>query len=72
MIKTRTEGFLFLAGFIACIPIANGLIALEGFVSRRVFVFVPRDGTPRARLMPLVMPALSRASVDRHGLQDRP
>ena len=29
-------------------PIANGLIALEGFVSRRVFVFVPREGVPRA------------------------
>jgi Xaa-Pro aminopeptidase len=29
-------------------PIANGLIGLEGFVSRRVFVFVPRDGVPRA------------------------
>ena len=29
-------------------PIANGLIALEGFVSRRVFVFVPREGLPHA------------------------
>jgi Xaa-Pro dipeptidase len=29
-------------------PIANGLLALEGMVSRRVFVFVPRDGVPRA------------------------
>ena len=29
-------------------PIANGLIGLEGFVSRRVFVFVPRDGVPLA------------------------
>ena len=29
-------------------PIANGLLALEGFVSRRVFVFVPREGVPRA------------------------
>ena len=29
-------------------PIANGLLALEGMVSRRVFVFVPRDGMPRA------------------------
>jgi Xaa-Pro aminopeptidase len=29
-------------------PIAAGLMALEGFVSRRVFVFVPREGLPRA------------------------
>ena len=29
-------------------PIANGLLALEGMVSRRVFVFIPRDGLPRA------------------------
>jgi len=29
-------------------PIAAGLIALEGFVSRRVFVFVPREGLPVA------------------------
>jgi Xaa-Pro aminopeptidase len=29
-------------------PIANGLLALEGMVSRRVFVYVPRDGVPRA------------------------
>jgi hypothetical protein len=30
MIKTRTEGLLFLAGFIACIPIANWLIGHVG------------------------------------------
>jgi Xaa-Pro dipeptidase len=29
-------------------PIASGLLDLEGMVSRRVFVWVPRDGTPRA------------------------
>jgi len=29
-------------------PIAGGLLALEGMVSRRVFVLVPRDGVPRA------------------------
>jgi len=29
-------------------PIASGLMGLEGFVSRRVFVFVPRDGLPTA------------------------
>ena len=29
-------------------PIANGLLALEGMVSRRVFVLVPREGVPRA------------------------
>ena len=28
-------------------PIAGGLLALEGMVSRRVFVFVPRDGLPQ-------------------------
>lgn len=29
-------------------PIAGGLLALEGMVSRRVFVLVPREGVPRA------------------------
>lgn len=29
-------------------PIANGLLSLEGMVSRRLFVYVPRDGVPRA------------------------
>ena len=29
-------------------PIANGLLALQGLVSRRVFVLVPREGVPRA------------------------
>ena len=29
-------------------PIASGLLGLEGMVSRRVFVFVPREGMPRA------------------------
>jgi Xaa-Pro dipeptidase len=29
-------------------PIASGLLALQGMVSRRVFVFVPREGMPRA------------------------
>jgi Xaa-Pro aminopeptidase len=29
-------------------PIANGLLALEGMVSRRIFVWVPREGAPRA------------------------
>jgi Xaa-Pro aminopeptidase len=29
-------------------PIATGLLALEGMVSRRVFVFVPREGLPHA------------------------
>jgi Xaa-Pro aminopeptidase len=29
-------------------PIANGLLALQGLVSRRVFVLVPREGAPRA------------------------
>ena len=29
-------------------PIANGLLALQGMVSRRVFVLVPREGVPRA------------------------
>lgn len=27
-------------------PIANGLLALEGMVTRRVFVWVPREGSP--------------------------
>ena len=29
-------------------PISGGLMALEGFISRRVFVLVPREGVPRA------------------------
>jgi Xaa-Pro dipeptidase len=29
-------------------PIASGLLALEGMVSRRVFVFIPREGLPQA------------------------
>ncbi|MEO6528594.1 MAG: M24 family metallopeptidase [Gemmatimonadaceae bacterium] len=29
-------------------PIATGLLALEGMVSRRVFVWIPREGVPRA------------------------
>lgn len=29
-------------------PIANGLLALEGMVTRRVFVWVPREGPPEA------------------------
>jgi len=30
MVKPRTEGFIYLAGFIACIPIANWLIGHAG------------------------------------------
>jgi len=30
MIRARTEGFLYLAGFIACIPVANWLIGHVG------------------------------------------
>ncbi|MEO8560866.1 MAG: M24 family metallopeptidase [bacterium] len=29
-------------------PIASGLLALEGMVSRRIFVWIPREGVPRA------------------------
>jgi Xaa-Pro dipeptidase len=29
-------------------PIASGLLALEGMVSRRIFVWIPREGLPRA------------------------
>ena len=29
-------------------PIANGLLKLEGMMSRRVFAWIPRDGTPHA------------------------
>lgn len=29
-------------------PIATGMIALEGMASRRIFVFIPRDGVPVA------------------------
>src|SRR5438105_14511494 len=29
-------------------PIATGMIALEGMASRRIFVFIPREGVPVA------------------------
>jgi Xaa-Pro aminopeptidase len=41
------DGWL-LYDFLGNNAIANGLLALEGMVSRRVFVFVPREGVPRA------------------------
>jgi len=45
--EAQLDGWL-LYDFQGNNPIASGLIALEGFVSRRVFVFVPRDGLPQA------------------------
>jgi Xaa-Pro dipeptidase len=43
----RLDGWL-LYDFQGNNPIANGLLQLEGMVSRRVFVFVPREGVPQA------------------------
>jgi Xaa-Pro dipeptidase len=43
----KLDGWL-LYDFHGVNPIANGLLALEGMVSRRIFVWIPRDGVPRA------------------------
>jgi Xaa-Pro dipeptidase len=45
--EAQLDGWL-LYDFQGNNPIANGLLALEGMVSRRVFVFVPREGLPHA------------------------
>ena len=45
--EAQLDGWL-LYDFQGNNPIAAGLLALEGMVSRRVFVFVPRDGLPQA------------------------
>lgn len=41
------DGWL-LFDFQGCNPIAGSLIGLEGFVSRRIFVWVPAEGVPSA------------------------
>ena len=41
------DGWL-LFDFQGCNPIAAGLIGIQGFVTRRIFVWVPRDGVPSA------------------------
>ena len=41
------DGWL-LFDFQGCNPIAAGLLGLQGFVTRRIFVWVPRDGVPSA------------------------
>jgi Xaa-Pro dipeptidase len=43
----KLDGWL-LYDFHGINPIANGLLALEGMVSRRIFVWIPREGAPRA------------------------
>ena len=43
----RLDGWL-LYDFHGVNPIATGLLALEGMVSRRIFVLIPREGPPRA------------------------
>jgi Xaa-Pro dipeptidase len=45
--EAQLDGWL-LYDFQGNNPIASGLLALEGMVSRRVFAFVPRDGLPQA------------------------
>jgi Xaa-Pro aminopeptidase len=41
------DGWL-LFDFQGCNPIAGGLLGLEGMVTRRIFVWLPRDGVPTA------------------------
>jgi Xaa-Pro aminopeptidase len=43
----KLDGWL-LYDFQKINPIASGLMQLEGMVSRRVFVWIPREGAPRA------------------------
>ncbi len=43
----KLDGWL-LFDFQSCNPIAGGLLALDGMLSRRIFVFVPRAGAPVA------------------------
>jgi Xaa-Pro dipeptidase len=45
--EAELDGWL-LFDFQACNPIAGLLLGLEGFVSRRIFVWVPREGVPQA------------------------
>ena len=47
LVEAQLDGWL-LYDFQGNNPIAGGLLGLEGFVSRRVFVFVPREGLPHA------------------------
>jgi Xaa-Pro aminopeptidase len=41
------DGWL-LFDFQGCNPIAGGLLGLEGMVTRRIFVWIPREGVPAA------------------------
>jgi Xaa-Pro dipeptidase len=41
------DGWL-LFDFQGCNPIAGGLLGLQGMVTRRIFVWIPRDGVPTA------------------------
>jgi Xaa-Pro dipeptidase len=41
------DGWL-LFDFQGCNPVARTLIGIEGFISRRIFVWVPQDGVPSA------------------------
>lgn len=45
--EANLDGWL-LYDFHGVNPIASGLLALEGMVSRRIFVWIPREGVPRA------------------------
>ena len=42
----NVDGWL-LYDFRGTNAIAHGLLGFEGLVSRRVFAFIPREGTPR-------------------------
>jgi Xaa-Pro dipeptidase len=45
--EATLDGWL-LFDFQGCNPIAGGMLGLEGFVSRRIFVWIPRQGVPQA------------------------
>ena len=47
IVDAGVDGWL-LFDFQGCNPIAGGLLQLEGMVTRRIFVWIPREGVPTA------------------------
>jgi Xaa-Pro aminopeptidase len=47
IVDAGVDGWL-LFDFQGCNPIAGGLLGLQGMVTRRIFVWIPRDGVPSA------------------------
>ena len=47
IVDAGVDGWL-LFDFQGCNPIAGGLLQLEGMVTRRIFVWIPREGMPTA------------------------